>query len=315
MHPVRSRPAPYTRSVASSSCCCFATRPRRPPSMSSSGAAGSAPAHRVPCSRRWPEMACGPDRRLTTAEEVRLAKRVEHGDLAAKREMIERNVGLVHSLARRYRGRGAPYDDLVQEGTIGLVHAVERFDHRRHLKFSTYAVWWIRRSLADAVGDARTIRIPSNASDRLAAIHRAEHELDRRAPGSPSTEAIAERTGFSIRRVQALREAASVTTSLDEAVGESGSPLGHLIADPQAADPWQHTEVRETHRQAWSMLGTLPARYREVLLRRYGLHGEEPETHAEIGARPGVGEERSRQLEREVLHRLRSLGDGRRLAA
>ena len=260
-------------------------------------------------------MTRGDDRRLTAAEEVRLAKRIERGDLAAKRAMIERNLRLVHSLAQRYRGRGAAYDDLVQEGTIGLVRAVERFDHRRGLKFSTYAVWWIRRSLADAVIDARTIRIPSNASDRLSAVHRAEHELERSASGSPSTEVIAERTGLSVRRVQALREAASVTASLDEPVGEEGSALGDLIADRRAVDPWRHADERETHRQLWSILGTLPDRHREVLLRRYGLRGEEPETHVEIGSRLGVGEERSRQLEREALHRLRSLGDGRRLAA
>jgi RNA polymerase primary sigma factor len=259
-------------------------------------------------------MAGTDDRLLTAAEEIQLAKRIERGDLRAKQEMIERNLRLVYSLARKYTGRGASFDDLVQEGTVGLVRAVEKFDHRRGLKFSTYAVWWIRRSLADAVVDARTIRIPSNAADRLAAIHRAERELGR-AAGSPSTEAIAERTGLSAGRVQALREAAAVTASLDEPVGEDGSPLGDLIADSQAVDPWRHTDERETHRQLWSMVDMLPDRHREVLLRRYGLRGDEPETHAAIGSRLGVGEERSRQLEREALHRLRSLGDGRRLAA
>jgi RNA polymerase primary sigma factor len=260
-------------------------------------------------------MAGTADRVLTAAEEIQLAKRIERGDLAAKGEMIERNLRLVYSFAQRYRGRGAPYDDLVQEGTIGLVRAVEKFDHRRGLKFSTYAVWWIRRSLANAVVDGRTIRIPSDASYRMAAVQRAEGELERLAPGSPSTEAIAERTGFSVHRVHALREAASVTASLDQPVGEDGSALGDLIADPQAVEPWRYTDERETHRQLWSMVDTLPDRHREVLLRRYGLRGEEPETHADIGARLGVGEERSRQLEREALRRLRSMGDGRRLAA
>jgi RNA polymerase primary sigma factor len=254
-------------------------------------------------------------RLLTAAEEVLLARRIERGDLAAKQEMIERNLGLVYALAKRYRGRGVPFEDLVQEGTLGLARAVEQFDPRRGAKFSTYAVWWIRRSLANAIRDGRTIRIPAHASDRLAAIQRAEHELGRSVPGPASAEAIAERTGFSVRRVRALREAASVTASLDEQVGQDGAPLGELIADRDAVDPWRHADERETHRQVWSMLGTLPARHREVLLRRYGLHGDSPETHAQIGARLGVGEERSRQLEREALHRLRSMGADRRLAA
>ncbi len=251
-------------------------------------------------------------RLLTPEEEVLLARRIERGELAAKREMIERNLGLVHALAQRYRGRGVPFEDLVQEGTLGLARAAEHFDHRRGQKLSTYAVWWIRRSLGDAIRDGRTIRIPAHASSRLAAIQRAEQELGRGVCGPAYAEAIAERTGISVRRVRALREAASVTASLDEQVGEDGAPLGALIADREAVDPWRHADERETHRQVWSMLGTLPARHREVLLRRYGLRGDPPETHAQIGARLGVGQERSRQLEREALHRLRSMrGDGR----
>ena len=255
------------------------------------------------------------DRLLTAAEEIALAKRVERGDLAAKREMVERNLRLVHWLAQRYRGRGVPYEDLVQEGAIGLLRAVEKFDHRRAVRFPTYAIWSIRRSLADAVVDERTIRVPSNASYQLAKIQRAEHELERSAPGSPSTEAICERIGLSVRSVRSLREAASVTASLDEPIGETGATLGERIADDRAVDPWRQIDERENHRRVRSMVGLLPDRHREVLLRRYGLGGQEPATHAEIGARLGVGEERSRQLEREALHRLRSLGDGARTAA
>jgi RNA polymerase primary sigma factor len=249
------------------------------------------------------------------AEEVRLARRIEQGDLDAKREMIERNLGLVYAVAKHYRGSGVPFEDLVQEGTLGLVRAVEKFDHRRGLKLSTYAVWWIRRAVADAISDGRIIRIPADAAVGLAAIRRAEQDLARTVPGPVSPEAVAERTGLSVRRVRALLEAARVTASLDQRVSEDGAPLGELIPDREAVDPWRHTDARETHRQLWAMLGTLPARHRDVLLRRYGLRGDSPETHMEIGARLGLGDDRSRQLEREALHRLRSIGGERRLAA
>jgi RNA polymerase primary sigma factor len=254
-------------------------------------------------------------RALTATEEVGLARRIERGDLRAKQEMIERNLGLVYAVAKRYRGRGVPFEDLVQEGTLGLAGAVEKFDPRRGLKLSTYAVCWIRRSVAEAIAAGRIIRIPADAAAGLAAIRRAEQDLARTVPGPVSAEAVAERTGLSNRRVRALREAARVTASLDQQVGEDGSPLGELIPDRGQVDPWWQTDAHETQRQLWSMLGTLPARHRDVLLRRYGLHGGCAETHAEIGARLGVGEERSRQLEREALHRLRSIGGEHRLAA
>jgi RNA polymerase primary sigma factor len=252
---------------------------------------------------------------LTPAEEVRLAKRVERGDARAKDEMVERNLRLVVSAARSFRGRGVPFDDLVQEGTVGLVCAVERFDYRRGLKFSTYAIWWIRRSLVNAVGGARAIHIPPAAGRQLAAVVRAEDELRRLAPGPPPVEAIADRAGLSVRTVRSLRDAPRVAASLDEPVGDEGTPLGELIADPGSPDAWQQADERETRRQLWSMLRLLPRRHREVLLRRYGFVGDRPHSHQEIGASIGVGEERSRQLERQALHWLRELGAEHRRVA
>jgi RNA polymerase primary sigma factor len=223
-------------------------------------------------------------------------------------EMVEANQGLVRSLARRYRGLGVPFEDLVQEGNIGLMRAVEKFDRSRGLKFSTYAVWWIRSALVEAVGNARTIRVPPRAGQQLAAVARAEEELRELGPGLSATEAIAERTGLSVRRVRALRDAARVTASLDQQVGEDGTALGDLVPDTAAADPWLHLDEQETHRQVWSMLRFLPKRHREILVRRYGLQGGRAQSHAEIAAAVEVGQERSRQLEREALHRLRELG-------
>jgi RNA polymerase primary sigma factor len=257
----------------------------------------------------------GRHRLLTGAEEIGLAKRIERGDAAAKTEMIECNLRLVFAVARRYRGRGVPFEDLVQEGTLGLVRAVEKFDHRRGLKFSIYAVWWIRRSLMNALSRAPAIRIPAAARQQLAAIHRAEIELRRLHRGAPATDDIADRTGLSVRSVRALLEAARVTASLDEPVGEDGTPLGELIADRDADSAWQRTQERETRRQVAAMLRVLPDRHCEVILRRYGFRDGPAQTHQEIGAWLGVGEERSRQLERQALHWLRELGGGAQRAA
>jgi RNA polymerase primary sigma factor len=251
------------------------------------------------------------DRLLTAADEIRLSRRIERGDAEARQEMIEANLGLVRSVARRYSGRGVPYEDLVQEGTIGLVRAVEKFDHRRGLKFSTYAVWWIRRALADAVREGRAIRLPAQAQRQQTAVQQAETELRALGAGPPTPDAIAARTGMSPVSVRTLSEAPRVTASLDEQIGEDGTALAELIADPDPVDPWAEVEEQETRRQVSWMLKLLPERHREVVTRRYGLHGEIVETHAQIAARLGLGEERSRQLEREALHRLRELDGGR----
>jgi RNA polymerase sigma factor (sigma-70 family) len=228
--------------------------------------------------------------------------------------MIESNLGLVHALAEPYRGRGVADDDLVQEGTVGLIQAVDRFDPDRGVKFSTYAAWWIRRALIDALGQARAIRMPAKAKRSLSAVRRAETEL-RGLSSSASNEAVAEHTGLSAERVRSLRTAARVTASLDAPVGEDGAPRAELVADPDPVDPWRHLEDLETRRRAWSLLKVLPRRQREVVIRRYGLAGGEAQTHAQIAPALGIGEERSRQLENEALRRLRELDRGHQHAA
>jgi RNA polymerase primary sigma factor len=258
-----------------------------------------------------------PERRhrlLTVAEEARLSRRAQNGDLRAKDRMIESNIGLVHSVARKYNGLGVPFDDLVQEGTLGLIRAVELFDSSRGLKFSTYAVWWIRRGVMDALAEAQTIRMPAGAARQLAAVERAETELRSLAPGAATVEAIADRTGLRAGSVSTLQGAARVTASLDERIGEDGTTLAELVADPEPADPWRRLDERETRRQAWSMIKLLPKRHRKVVMLRYGLDGGDAEPHSQIASRLGLSEERSRQLEREALHRLRELGGGRRAA-
>jgi RNA polymerase primary sigma factor len=254
-------------------------------------------------------------RLLSPADEIRLAKRIERGDLKAKERMIESNAGLVRAVARTYRGSGVPFADLVQEGTIGLVRAVEKFDHRRGLKFSTYAMWWIRRSILDAIADSNVIRIPAKANQQLAAVRRAEAELGQAGERRASDSAIAEHAQLSLATVRSLRTAPQVTASLDQPVQEDAVSLGELLADDRAVDPSESAIAGESRREVSAMLGLLPERHREVLIRRYGLSDGRAQSHEEIGLWLGVGEERSRQIEREALHRLRSTAQTSALAA
>jgi RNA polymerase primary sigma factor len=260
--------------------------------------------------RTEPPRGQAPARRLLSAtEEIALAKQIESGDLKAKETMIQSNLGLVLAIARTYRGSTVPFDDLVQEGTLGLVRAVERFDHRREVKFSTYAVWWIRRSMLDAIASFNAIRIPAKAKRQLAAVRRAEADLERAGSRSASDGAIAERSELSATTVRSLRAAARVTASLDEPVGENATPLGDLVADERAVDPSDTAVARENRHEVRAMLRLLPERHREVITRRYGLDDGRAQSHQEIAEWLGVGEERSRQLEREALHRLRSIAE------
>jgi RNA polymerase primary sigma factor len=222
-------------------------------------------------------------------------------------EMTESNLGLVYAIARTYRSRGVPFDDLVQEGTIGLVAAVERFDHDRGVKFSTYAVWWIRRAILDAIASSNVIRMPAKAHQQLAAVRRAEAEFERSGRRGASDEAIAQRTQLSPTTVRSLRTAARVTASLELPVGEDTTSLGDLIGDERAVDPPEEAIAHENRDEIRTMLRLLPERHREVISRRYGLNGGRAQSHDEIGERLAVGAERSRQLEREALHRLRSI--------
>lgn len=236
-------------------------------------------------------------------------------DAQARQRMVEANLGLVYALARPYQGRGVPFADLVQEGTVGLMRAIEAFDHRRGVKLSTYAAWWIKRSLLDAIAAARPIRIPPQAARQLATVRRVEGELKRTGVKHASNESIAQRTGLSLESVRSLREAAHVSLSLDAPTGEDGRPFGDTIADPDGADPELDLVEQETRLNVQSLMRTLPPRHRQVLARRYGIGGGRTQSHSEIGAVLGVKEERSRQLEREALQRLRELTASPRWAA
>jgi RNA polymerase primary sigma factor len=246
-------------------------------------------------------------RRLSAADEVALARRIQRGDAGAKDRMIEGNLRLVFAIARSYSDGRVPFSDLVQEGTIGLIRAVERFDHRRQAKFSTYAVWWIRRAILNALADSGVIRIPAKANRQLAGILRAEAEIERARPRRATDAEIAERARLSVTTVRALRQAARVTGSLDQPVGDDDTPLLELVPDDRSADPSELAIARERRSEIAAMLGLLPDRHREVLIRRYGLDGGRPQNHREIGECLGVGEVRSAQLEREALTRLRSM--------
>jgi RNA polymerase sigma factor (sigma-70 family) len=221
--------------------------------------------------------------------------------------MIESNLQLVGAIARPYATRGVSFSDLVQEGAIGLMHAVDRYDHTRDVKFSTYAVWWIRRSILDAIIAERMIRIPAEARRQIAAVIAVEDRLTR-SGAHVSEAAIADQTGLSVRSVHALRASGRVTASLDELVGNTSDTLRDLIADPHALDAGGDVEERDQRADQYTeilaMLRLLPERHRQVVMRRYGLGPHRPQTYHEVGQWLGVGQKRARQIEREALRRL-----------
>jgi RNA polymerase primary sigma factor len=245
---------------------------------------------------------------LTAADEVELSKRIERGDMEAKKRMIECNLRLVVSIAKNYRNQGLPFLDLIQEGMFGLIRAVEKFEWQRGLKFSTYATWWIRQAVARAIADkARTIRVPVHVVERMQKMHRAERHLWTQLAREPTLEEIADEAGLPFQQAIEVRAAARASTSLDQPIGEQEDAVfGDLVAGSEPL-PDEVTEKRLQKEALDRALEALPERDRRVLELRYGLRGEEPHTLEHIGRRLGITRERVRQIEIESLSRLASL--------
>jgi RNA polymerase primary sigma factor len=253
---------------------------------------------------------------LTAAEEVVLAKAVERGDRAAKERMINSNLRLVVSIAKRYRGRGVPFGDLIQDGVIGLNRAVEKFDHRKGFKFSTYATWWIRQAVQRSVaGQSRTIRVPTHVHERRNKLAAAARKLETQL-GRPAThEELAEASGLSLLHVDEALDVAEARVSLNRPVGsDDDGELGDLFADDNAEDPEEVAGEVMRSREVRLALAELPELERRILELRYGIDGE-PHSLEAIGAELGISRERIRRLEGEALASLAgALGDDGELA-
>ncbi len=254
----------------------------------------------------------GSERLLTHEEEIDLGRRTREGDETARSQLIERNLRLVIPVAKKYRGRGLPFGDLIQEGNIGLMRAADKFDPEKGFRFSTYATWWIRQAIQRAVADkGRTIRVPVHMGEKIRKMARAYNELSAEREREPTDEEVAEKLGWDVDRVKEVKSAIPDATSLNQPLSsdEGSSELGDFVEDERESGAVDEVvRALETRRLIKSVAG-LPERQRRVLVRRYGLDGEKPATLADLSEELEISRERVRQLQREAERALRDEGE------